>query len=172
MTTTSASNDRDPATPPGKLETARTTITDTAGAAKNATADALAAARDKAGTAFEDARDTAADLSRRAANRIDDNPVAALIGGLAFGALAAALLPRTEREVAAFGSIGSRLTDTAREAADAAKAAGKEKLDELGLSQARAQDTVSKLFSDVAKAATSAGTAAVSSARGNAGTEA
>ncbi len=188
MTTTSASNDTfETATPPTRLEAARDKVLDAAGAAKNAGVDGFAAAREKAGdslasarekattvlgdvkerasSAFDTARGTATDATRRAADGIDDNPVAAIVGGLALGALAAAILPKTEREAAAFGAIGERVNAVARDAAAAAKSAGKDKLDELGLNKDNARDTVGKLVGEVATAVTSAGTAAVNSAK-------
>lgn len=172
---------------PSRVEAAREKLTGAADAARNATADAYAAAREKVGTAYEGAKDRigtayegarertenvigtarerAGELGRKTADSIQDNPLAALVGGLAAGALVAALLPRTEREAAAIGALGAKLGDAARGAADAAKQAGREKLDELGLTPARAQESVSKLFADVAKAATHAGSAAAASVR-------
>ncbi len=89
---------------------------------------AYAGARDRAGSAYETAR-------RRTAEGIDSNPLAAVAGGLALGALAAALLPRTRREEELFGDVGRRLSDTAREAARAAREAGREQIEELGLNK-------------------------------------
>jgi hypothetical protein len=45
------------------------------------------------------------------------------------------LLPRTSREDELLGSVGRKINDSAREAANAAKEAGKGQLDELGLSR-------------------------------------
>ena len=96
--------------------------------ARERTAAAYAAAREKAGSAYETA-------GRRAGEGIDSNPVAAVVGGLAIGAIVAALLPRTRREDEMLGTVGRRLNDGAREAARAAREAGKSQLDELGLSR-------------------------------------
>ena len=71
---------------------------------------------------------------QRTVDGIDANPVAAVIGGLALGAVVGALLPRSEREQALLGSTGKRVTDTARQAFVAAKDAGKSQLDEIGVS--------------------------------------
>ena len=92
-------------------------------------------ARERALSAYESTRDGASRAGRRTAEGIDANPVAALIGGLAIGAAVAALLPRTRQENRALGPIGGRINDTAREAALAARDAGRDKLDELGLSR-------------------------------------
>ncbi|HYD37008.1 MAG TPA: hypothetical protein VEA60_05310 [Allosphingosinicella sp.] len=96
--------------------------------ARERTAAAYAAARERAGTAYGSA-------GRRAGEGIDANPVAAVVGGLAIGAIVAAMLPRTRREDALLGTAGRRLNESAREAARAAREAGKDQLDELGLSK-------------------------------------
>ncbi|HYE29096.1 MAG TPA: hypothetical protein VEA61_12820 [Allosphingosinicella sp.] len=96
--------------------------------ARERTAAAYAAARERAGSAYRNA-------GRRAGDGIVANPVAAVFGGLALGAIVAALLPRTQREDALLGDVGRRLNDGAREAARAAREAGRGQLDELGLSR-------------------------------------
>jgi ElaB/YqjD/DUF883 family membrane-anchored ribosome-binding protein len=98
-------------------------------------ADAYQAARERTEAAYASARQTAAGAGRRTAEGIDANPMAAVVGGLALGAIAAALLPRTQREEALFGDVGRRINDTAREAARAARETGKQQIDELGLSR-------------------------------------
>src|SRR5687768_8795761 len=94
--------------------------------ARERTAAAYATARERAGSAYETA-------GRKTSQGIDSNPVAAVVGGLAIGAIVAALLPRTSREEELLGGVGRKLTDTARDAANAAKEAGRGQLDELGL---------------------------------------
>jgi len=96
--------------------------------ARDRTTAAYATARERAGSAYETA-------GRRTSEGIDSNPVAAVVGGLAVGALVAALLPRTSREDELLGSVGRKINDSAREAANAAKEAGRGQLDELGLSR-------------------------------------
>ncbi|MEA3063615.1 MAG: hypothetical protein QOJ27_43 [Sphingomonadales bacterium] len=96
--------------------------------ARERTAAAYATARERAGSAYETA-------GRRAGEGIDSNPVAALVGGLAIGAIVAALLPRTSREDELLGSVGRKINDSAREAGRAAREAGRGQLDELGLSK-------------------------------------
>jgi hypothetical protein len=97
-------------------------------AARDRTAAAYATAREAAGSAYETA-------GRKTSAGIDSNPVGAVFGGLAIGALVAALLPRTDREDEMLGSVGRKINDTARDAANAAKEAGRGQLDELGLSR-------------------------------------
>jgi hypothetical protein len=98
-------------------------------------ADAYRAARERTMSAYEAARGTARSAGRKTVEGVGANPVAAVVGGLALGALAAALLPKTKREQAMLGDVGRRIKDTAREAARAAREAGKEQIGELGFSR-------------------------------------
>jgi len=104
-------------------------------AARQRTSALYGSARERALSAYESTREGASQAGRRTADGIDANPFAALIGGLAIGAAVAALLPRTRPENRALGPLGSRINDTAREAAIAARDAGRDKLDEIGLSR-------------------------------------
>lgn len=156
--TNTASNDTDTtAGSAGRIDAARSAVTD-----------AFGGARERVSTAYDRTREAAGGGTQKALEGLQDNPVAALLGGLALGAIAAALLPRTEREVQAFGSLGTRLTGAAREAVEAAKQAGQGRLDELGL-QNQARETVTKLFGDLGSVATTAGKAAAQAARGSGG---
>jgi hypothetical protein len=64
------------------------------------------------------------------------------------------------------GPIGSRLNDAARLAASAAREAGQETLDELGLNRDAAREQASRLMDAAMKAASSAGGAAAKAVRG------
>jgi len=92
-------------------------------------ADAYQAARDRTSAAYSAARERAGSVGQRTAESIDSAPMAAVVGGLALGAIAGALLPRSEREGQLLGSAGRRLTDTARQAVQAARDAGKDQID-------------------------------------------
>lgn len=118
-------------------------------------------ARTKASDAYGTAREKATDVRQRAASGLEENPFAAVMGGLVLGLVAGAMLPRTQREAQLLGPVGGRLTDTAKIAAAAARDAGKEAFDELGLNRDAAREQVSKLFDAAVKAAGSAGEAAV-----------
>jgi tRNA(Met) C34 N-acetyltransferase TmcA len=120
----SASNSGAGAEAGGRIPAARQAFE----SARERTVAAYAAARDRAGSAYETA-------GRRAGDGIDANPVAAVVGGLAIGAIVAAMLPRTRREDELLGTVGRQINDSAREAARAAREAGKTQLDELGLSR-------------------------------------
>jgi hypothetical protein len=123
-------------------------------AARERTSAAYATARERAGSAYETA-------GRKAGEGIDSNPVAAVVGGLAIGALVAALLPRTSREDELLGDVGRKINDSAREAARAAREAGKGQLDELGLSRDGLRGKLDELTDKAVGAVkTSAGAAA------------
>ena len=96
--------------------------------ARERTAAAYAAARERAGTVYETA-------GRRAGEGIDANPVAAVVGGLALGAILAALLPKTSKEEELLGPVGRKINDGARDAARAARESGVQQLEELGLTR-------------------------------------
>lgn len=133
--------------------------------AREVVGDVYATSRDKAAEAYAAAREKAQAAGKTATEGLDANPIVALLGGLAIGAALGALLPRTERETQVLGVVGDKLQGAAREAADAAKDAGRDKLAELGLSRDQARDTVKALLDNVIAAAGTAGAAALESAR-------
>jgi hypothetical protein len=140
----------------GRLSAASQKAADAYQAARDRTSAAYATARERAGSAYETA-------GRRTSEGIEANPVAALVGGLALGAIAAALLPKTEQEEKLLGPVGRRINDTARDAARSAREAGRQQLDELGLSRDGLKGKLDE-FTDRAAGAvrTSAGAAAES----------
>ena len=79
--------------------------------------------RRRAIDAYDNARGSVSGAGRRAEDAIDEAPLIALAGGLAAGALLAALLPRTRGEEQLFRPMGEKLTGTARAAASAARSA-------------------------------------------------
>jgi ElaB/YqjD/DUF883 family membrane-anchored ribosome-binding protein len=120
------------------------------------------AARDKASGALQSSRDAA----KRAADGLDANPLGLVVGGLAIGALAGALIPRSAREKELLAPVGKRLGETARAATQAAREAGYAELDQRGLTKHAAKDQARGLLDGLGKAAASAGTAAAQAARG------
>jgi hypothetical protein len=92
-------------------------------------ADAYQAALDRTSAAYSAARERAGSVGQRTAESIDAAPMAAVVGGLALGAIAAVLIPRTAREEQLLGTAGRRLTDTARDAVRAAREASREQID-------------------------------------------
>jgi ElaB/YqjD/DUF883 family membrane-anchored ribosome-binding protein len=135
-------------------------------AARQSAAEAYEAARERTSAAYAAAREAARTASRRTGEGVEANPMAAVAGGLALGAIVAALLPRTEREEALFGGVGRKITGTAREAAAAAREAGKQQLDELGLSRDGLRSKLDEFTDRAVGAVKSSGGAAAGAARG------
>lgn len=117
----------------------------------------------------KDGLDSAKDAASRAAAKtsagVEQNPLALLVGGVAVGALAGALIPRSTREKDLLRPVGTRLGAVAGAALAAAKDAGRAELDARGLTADGAKDKARAFFSEVGKAAANAGTAAAQSAR-------
>ncbi len=116
---------------------------------------AYSAARDRTSSAFSGARDTASRATQRTSERIDTNPVAAIIGGLALGGILAWVLPKTQRETETLGNVGSKITDTARQAAQTALDAGKQQVNEI---KENAATKVGQAVIDAVSSTTGAGT--------------
>ena len=116
-------------------------------------------ARQRAIEAYESARE-------RATDTLGEAPLLALAGGLAAGALIAALLPRTEAETRAVRPTARRVKNTAKAAFDAAKGTGTQRLDELGISREKGEETIRSLLEGVADAAKASANAALDAARG------
>ena len=106
--------------------------------------------------------DTAA---ARATEALDTNPLGVLAGGLALGAIAGALLPRTDREKELLRPVGAKLGATAAAAIAAAKEAGRNELEQRGLTKDSARDQAKSLFDNVVKAASGAATAGAKTAK-------
>lgn len=123
-------------------------------------AEAATVAREKAAEARAVARERARTAATKTRSGVENNPIVALAGGLAIGAIAAFLLPRTEREDRVAGNVGKKVRDTAANAAKAARSTGKDQLDALGLNADTARDQVKDLVGKLAKAVTSAASAA------------
>ncbi|MDE0877709.1 MAG: hypothetical protein OSB00_03440 [Sphingomonas bacterium] len=100
----------------------------------------------------------------RAGETIDANPLAILASGLAIGALAGALLPRSDKEKELLAPIGNELAARAKAATAAARDAGQNELSDRGLTKDAAKDQAKSLFQGIVKAATTAGSAAAKQA--------
>jgi len=133
-----------------EAEDAPETRNDAYGKVSDRVAAAYAAAREKTGQAGE---------------KIEANPLAALLGGIAIGAIAGALIPRLAKEKELLAPLGDKIGEAARAALDAGKTAGAGALEEAGLSSDQIRAQVSKLVEQALQAANEAGTAAVAAAR-------
>ena len=115
--------------------------------------DAYDSARTTAVEAYDSARERASEAAARAGDGIDEAPLIALAGGLAVGVLLAALLPRTAQEDKLLGPIGEKITGSARNAVEAAKEAGREKMTELNLTRDAGSSAIETLIKGVSEAA-------------------
>ena len=114
--------------------------------------------RQRAIDAYGKARD-------RASDTLNEAPLIALAGGIAAGALIAALLPRTRTEERFVRPVANRARDAARQATQAAKDAGRSRLDELGLTTDRGGDVVRQIIDGAREAVRASAEAAVGTVR-------
>lgn len=144
----------------GRLAGVRQSAADAYEGTREKTSAAYQAARDAAGSAYQAVGETARSATKRASAGIETNPMAAVVGGLAIGLVAGAVLPKTQREQSLLGGTGRKIHDTAREAVRAAKDAGREQIEELGLSRDAVQRRLGE-FTDKAVGAVKSSAGAV-----------
>lgn len=109
--------------------------------------------------------ETYAGTRDKVTDTLGEAPLIALAGGLAAGALIAALLPRTQSETRLIRPTARRVKDTARAAYRAAKDTGTERLNELGINREKGEETIRSLFQGVTDAAKASSQAALDAAR-------
>lgn len=126
---------------------------------------ALNAGRKTLNKGAQATRDSALRARTKATQGLEGNPLTALAGGLAIGAIIAALLPRTAREKKIMGPVSRSVKSTAKTAAKVAGSVAKAELVALGVSSDAARRQVRTLADKVGKAATKAGKAATKSVR-------
>ena len=123
--------------------------------------DGVDTVKDRASHAYDTASDKAKSFGRQASDAIDANPLGVLVGGLAVGAIAGAIIPKSAKEKELLAPLGQKVSATAAAALAAAKETGRSELDNIGLSKGAAKDQARTLFQNVAKAAGTAGKAAL-----------
>jgi len=101
----------------------------------------------------------------RAADTLGQAPLLALAGGIAAGALIAALLPRTDAEARLVRPTAKRVKSSAKAAFEAARDTGSQRLDELGLSREKGEATIRNLLDGLTDAARASATAAADAVR-------
>ena len=121
--------------------------------------------RQRAIEAYGSARGRVGDAGRRAGDALDEAPLAAIAAGLAAGAAIAALLPRSRTEERLLRPVADRARETAQSAYQAAKDAGRERLDELGLTKERGSETIKSIIDGARDAAKASAQAAVGTYR-------
>jgi hypothetical protein len=114
--------------------------------------------RERAIEAYDSAR-------RTASGGLEESPLLALAGGLAAGAVLAALIPATRKERELLGPVADRIKDKANDAVNAAKEAGQARLDELGLTKDKGSETIRSILEGAGDAAKASAEAAVSAIR-------
>ena len=115
-------------------------------------------ARQRAIEAYESA-------GRRASNSLSEAPLIALAGGIAAGALIAALLPRTDAETKLVRPTARRVKKTAGAALDAARDTGSQRLDRMGLNREKGEETIRSLLEGVTDAAKASAQSALDAAK-------
>jgi hypothetical protein len=123
----------------------------------NTADDGPSSPRQRAIDAYEGARG-------RAVDTLGEAPLLALAGGIAAGALIAALLPRTEAEARLVRPAARRVKDTARAAVDAARSTGRQRFQDLGFTREKGEQALNSLLDglkDTARASADAAADAV-----------
>jgi hypothetical protein len=101
----------------------------------------------------------------RAADTLAEAPLIALAGGIAAGALIAALLPRTKAETAAVRPTARRVKDTASAAYKAARDTSKQRFEELGFTREKGEKQFRSFIDSVKETAKASADAALDVAR-------
>lgn len=107
----------------------------------------------KAKAKASQARAKAGDAAQRAAEAIERNPLSILAGGIAIGAVAGALIPRSTREKTLLAGVGKRLAETTAAAVKAARDTGKEQLSASMLSKDTAKSSAQAVLTSALTAA-------------------
>ena len=102
---------------------------------------------------------------RRAKDSLGEAPFIALAGGIAAGALIAALLPRTQSEARLVRPTARRIKDSARAAYKAARETGEQQLNDRGLTREKGEETIRSLLKGVTDAAKASAQSALDTAR-------
>ena len=147
------------------LATAKAKTTETSAAAREKAAEAYGKGREAAARGVQQSREVAHNVAIKTGDGIDKNPLAIVLGGIAIGAIIGALIPATEREVKVMGKAGKKLNKKARKVAEAARDAGKNKVDSLGLNSDAIRDQFRVLVNKAAEAVKAAGQAATEAAK-------
>jgi ElaB/YqjD/DUF883 family membrane-anchored ribosome-binding protein len=147
------------------LKTATDAAKSAGASAKRNAAAAVDKSKAAASRGVQSSKAMAKKASETTGQTIDKNPLAIVAGGIAIGAILGMLIPKSERETKVLGKAGKKVNETAKRAVDAAKSAGKEKVDNLGLNQDALRDQFRDLVSKASEAVKAAGKAAADEAR-------
>jgi hypothetical protein len=117
-----------------------------------------ASARQRAIEAYDNARS-------RTIDTITEAPLIALAGGIAAGALIAALLPRTKAETEAVRPTARRVKSSASAAYRAARDTGKQRFEELGFTREKGEEQFRNFLEGLKDTAKASADAAIEAAR-------
>lgn len=120
---------------------------------------------EKAGDVLGQSREAVRGAAERTATGIEANPLAVLVGGLAVGAVAASLIPRSDREKELLAPVGKRIGAAAAAALAAAKEAGRDELSSLGLSRDAVKERAEGLKGGLGRTLSSVSEAALKAAK-------
>jgi ElaB/YqjD/DUF883 family membrane-anchored ribosome-binding protein len=146
-------------------DSAKAKTTQSSAAARKKATEALEKSKDAAAAGVEQSKDLARQAKAKTSEGIDKNPLAIVLGGVAIGAIIGALLPHTQRETKLLGKTGKKLNKKARKMAEAAKVAGMNQVDTLGLNGDAVRAQFRELVSKAAVAVKAAGQAAADAAK-------
>lgn len=116
------------------------------------------AARQRAIEAYEGARE-------RASDTIGQAPFLVLAGGIAAGALIAALLPRTETETRLVRPTGRRVRESAKAAVEAARTTSRQRFQDLGFTREKGEETLNGFLDGLKDTARASADAALDAVR-------
>jgi hypothetical protein len=103
----------------------------------------------------------------RATDTLGQAPLLALAGGIAAGALIAALLPRSEAETRLVRPTARRVKDSARAALDAARSTGKQRFQDLGFTREQGEKQLNNFLDGLRDTAKASADAALEAVRKN-----
>jgi ElaB/YqjD/DUF883 family membrane-anchored ribosome-binding protein len=149
----------------GRLNDAGSKARDAGAAARRSATEAAEKSKAAAARGIDNSKAMAKRAGQASTETIDKNPLAIVAGGIALGAIIGMLLPKSEKEKKLLGKAGKAVNDTAKRAADAAKQAGKTRVDELGLNADSMRDQFRDLVNKASEAVKAAGQAAANETR-------
>lgn len=143
-----------------KLQKAKQKTSEISANARNKARNAIDASKSAAGKTVETSKRISGNAKAKTNESIENSPLAMVAGGIALGAIVAALLPKSEREKKVLGGAGRKINDTAKMAAKAAKSAGAAHMVDVGLNSETLREQVKDVFQKGVDTAKTAGKAA------------
>lgn len=96
---------------------------------------------------------TQSSRTQRVGEKVENNPLAVLAGGIALGVVIGALVPRLAKEKELLAPVGRKIADGASAAAAAARQAGQAELDNLLPGRDAAKEQIGKVIGSAFTAA-------------------